>query len=41
MYTITCDEYINWIDTIEALVHRGLHFKANLDDLTIELTGAF
>jgi hypothetical protein len=39
--TITAATHSQFMDTIAALVHRGLTFTANADKLTITLTGGF
>lgn len=39
--TITAATHQQFMDTIAALVHRGLTFKADADRLTITLTGGY
>ena len=41
VYKIQCESFESFIDTIEALVKKGLHFNADQDNYTIELTGGY
>lgn len=38
---IKCDNLADFMDTIEALVHRGLVFEANTVGFRIKLTGGY
>lgn len=38
---IQCTSYENFIETVAALVARGLGFKADAGTLAIKLTGAY
>ncbi|AUG87701.1 hypothetical protein [Vibrio phage VEN] len=40
-HVINCETFSTFIDTIEALVKKGLTFHSNADTLTIELTGGY
>lgn len=41
MYTIQCEEFNSFMDTIAELVKRGLHFHADQENYKIMLTGGF
>ena len=41
MYEIRCNSLEQFVDLVEMLVHRGLVFDANADNLKILLTGGY
>jgi hypothetical protein len=41
LFIIKCDSLTQMLDVIEGLVNKGLGFTADVEKLTINLTGAF
>ena len=41
LYIIKCDSLTQMLDVIEGLVRKGIGFTADVENMTIKLSGAF